>query len=545
MNLTDFNKTLIKLLPIFVISFLFLQCRNTFHNDILKEVDAALDNVESQQLNALFYADSIEFLARQATDLKEKYNLFLESASLYQPLDLKKALSNTLEAHRIAKEFKDSPSDSLNTLMRLAYLCNAEGLMAKEAIDIFRNLDPSKMTPEMKVNYYILGVQINRTLSERSIGAGLAARYNKKASEYRDSVLSLDNNNIIIRVNKLLETGKTREAVNIMLNFPPDTLNGSRTGPYYHYLAGLYKQLEQPDSQIYYLSLAAADDLRHGVREYRALTELAEALIPFDFQRAQKYVRQSYNDAYASHSSTRIREVTPIYNKINEQNNNHKRQATMFIVIVAVSFIIISVLIAYTALDLQKKNRLLYERSSALKASHHLLDETNSKLEKMNSLLAEESRTKDLYLKSFMELCLSYLNKMETYRAKLGKMALEGDITKIYEAINSSRYVNQEISEFYEEFDKAFSNLYPDYIAVLNTLLREDSRYPEDVKFSKELRIYALIWIGIEASGEIAKFLRCSESTVYNYRTLMRNRAIDRKTFEESFISISQEKRHH
>ena len=143
-----------------------------------------------------------------------------------------------------------------------------------------------------------------------------------------------------------------------------------------------------------------------------------------------------------------------------------------------------------------------------------------------------------------MKLCLSYLSKMEGYRARIGKIAAGGDINKIIQEINSSRYVNHEIAEFYQEFDQAFLSLYPDFVSILNSLLKEEKQYKDFDTFSTELRVYALIWLGIESSGEISKFLRCSESTVYNYRTQMRNKAIDRTSFESRFIEISHKRRH-
>ena len=160
-------------------------------------------------------------------------------------------------------------------------------------------------------------------------------------------------------------------------------------------------------------------------------------------------------------------------------------------------------------------------------------------MESLNRRIAEESRVKEQYITSFMELCLSYLKKMESFRAELAKIAAQGDLKAVTKAINSSRYVNREIAEFYDNFDRAFLSLYPGFIGSLNSLLRPEEHYAATLSFSTELRIYALIWLGINESGEIARFLRCSESTVYNYRTQMRNRAMERDSFEGQFSALS------
>ena len=537
-------KKIITLVLWIFLPFILAQCGHNRYESSLRAVDKALVMADQAQADALARADSVAQKAQLTEDKKEKLNLLLESATMYQSIDLQKSFMSISEALDLARTFKCDPNDSIRALLRLASLYNTEGMMVKEANEIFEGLNPAIMNQETKPAYYILGVQINTTLAERALETSLSELYKKRASSYRDSVINLDRGNPIIMANKLIERGNLRGALNHMLSSKPDSLSRKKFGPYYHYLSTLYKQLEMPDSQVYYLSLAADDDLKHGVKEYMALTELAEIIAPFDLQRAQKYIEQSYTDAEESHASLRLKELIPVYSTIHSENDLRQRQWIMFIIIVAIAFIIISIIITFAATTLQKKNRILAVQSEELKESRNIVDESNYKLEQMNSLLEEESRRKEYYLKSFMELCLSYLNKMERYRALLGRMVTSGDIKKLTHTINSSRYVNQEISEFYSEFDKTFINLYPYYIPILNTLLKEENRYPEDSKLTTELRIYALIWIGIEASGEIAKFLRCSESTVYNYRTQMRNKAKDRSTFEEAFIAISHQKRH-
>lgn len=122
---------------------------------------------------------------------------------------------------------------------------------------------------------------------------------------------------------------------------------------------------------------------------------------------------------------------------------------------------------------------------------------------------------------------------MESFRASLSKIAVKDGIEGVRKAINSSRYVNKEIKEFFDNFDTSFLSLYPDFIRSLNSLLRPEEGFDEELReLTTELRIYALIWLGIDESSRIAEFLRCSESTVFNYRTRMRNRATVRATFD-------------
>lgn len=117
------------------------------------------------------------------------------------------------------------------------------------------------------------------------------------------------------------------------------------------------------------------------------------------------------------------------------------------------------------------------------------------------------------------------------------ELKAQADWAKLTRTISSSRYVNREVEQFFREFDSAFLQLYPDFIDRINSLLRPGERYAPTDTLTTELRIYALLRLGVRNSGEIARFLRCSESTVYNYRTQMRNRALDRTTFEADFLA--------
>ena len=527
----------------FILLILISGCNHSMPE--LSKVDKAIDKAPLYQSLALSRADSLAQVADTTLSPRLKVERLIQGSDAYKSLDLERSLFLLKQAKNIVETDSAARHLEINVLLKLASLYNSEGLMAKEASEIFNSLDPNDFPPELHLEYYILGVQINKNLGDQAFDPDLKLSYVSKASEYRDSVLSIDPLSSIIAANKLIENSQYREALHLLKSeAPPQEDDHQRVGPYYHYLANLYKQLEVPDSQIYFLALAAEDDLKQGVREYIALSQLAEALEPFDINRAFKYISQSRNDAEASHSSIRQREITPIYNAISHTYSQRQKQKTVSIILVALSLFALLVVFLVTALMLRKKNSLLTERGLLLHESKINLENANQQLMTANSRLAEESRIKEYFIRAFMQLCLSYLAKMESFRARLGKIASDGNLKKVTDAINSSRYVKQEISEFYENFDNTFLSLYPDFISILNSFLSEENRYPEDSKLNTELRVYALIWLGIETSGEISKFLRCSESTVYNYRTMMRNKAICRQDFEREFIRISQTKRH-
>lgn len=140
----------------------------------------------------------------------------------------------------------------------------------------------------------------------------------------------------------------------------------------------------------------------------------------------------------------------------------------------------------------------------------------------------------------FMTLCLEYISKMENYRNNLVKIASNRNFDKLFTAIKSSQYVTKEINDFYRNFDETFLSLFPDFVKKFNELLVPEGQFhvsPED-GLNIELRIYALMRLGISDGQRVSQFLRCSMSTLYNYRTKMRNRAKHRDTFESDVLKI-------
>ena len=165
----------------------------------------------------------------------------------------------------------------------------------------------------------------------------------------------------------------------------------------------------------------------------------------------------------------------------------------------------------------------------------------NDELHEKNTQLTDSNIIKEQYIARFFDLCSMYIDKLEDYRKSLNKLAQNRQIDELYKQLKSTSMMENELDELYKNFDAIFLNLYPTFVADFNALLVEDERIvlkSEDL-LNKELRIYALLRLGITDSVKIASFLRCSLSTVYNYRTKARNKAaISREDFEKMVMRI-------
>lgn len=207
----------------------------------------------------------------------------------------------------------------------------------------------------------------------------------------------------------------------------------------------------------------------------------------------------------------------------------------MGMMLVAVIFLIIVVTNEKKKVDLAE--RLTRESNGQLKV-------LNDELRKSNLLLRESNQIKDSYLGHYLNMCSDYIDGMDRYRSSIRKIAKEEGEHALLNALKSKEFMEQELEGFYAQFDETFLELFPDFIPQLNELLQEDRQVKTSVKnkrLTTELRILALIRLGVNDSVRIAHFLRRSVSTIYNYRVKMKNSAKgDREEFEKSLLNIGK-----
>jgi hypothetical protein len=169
------------------------------------------------------------------------------------------------------------------------------------------------------------------------------------------------------------------------------------------------------------------------------------------------------------------------------------------------------------------------------------LSQTNDQLRLVNKELAQTGKIKEAYIAHYLELCVTYLDNLESYRRSLAKLAMASRIDDLFKAIKSDQFLKDERKDFYHNFDKSFLELFPHFIESFNALLVDDGHiYPKSNELlSTELRIFALIRLGVTDSNAIAHFLGYSLATVYNYRSRAKSRAKGNKeTFEQEVMNL-------
>jgi len=182
---------------------------------------------------------------------------------------------------------------------------------------------------------------------------------------------------------------------------------------------------------------------------------------------------------------------------------------------------------------------LVIRQLKIIAKSRKELSSANEKLSILNVQLDEANRIKEEYVAFFINQCSIYLERFERYKKLISKRLSVGQIDKLSEMVNNKKNVEMDLDELYQSFDKAFLRIYPNFIEEVNKLLKPEERYPSTNVLNTELRIFALIRLGINDSAQISDFLRYSLRTIYNYRSRVKAKSvIENDDFESKIMGI-------
>ena len=369
---------------------------------------------------------------------------------------------------------------------------------------------------------------------------------------YYDSIISYEQDPLFQLHQRAILAGFDDQARARSLVLPAlDTI--SLDNPDLRFLANTaatsYEATQTPDSALHYYALSALSDLRQGVLEHASLPTLALLLFARgDIDRAYSYMKCSVEDAEACGARLRtvqIAEDVPIildaYQAKVKAQNSRLRNGLIALALLLTTVTILFGLLFYTHRRLRRARQRELAYHDDLRRSKLEVEQALRQVRQTNSQLKESNQIKETYVTQYMKQCSAGIAKIEAYRLGLQKTALSSNYGKLLETIKDTRVIDKELDEFYRSFDETFLRLFPTFICDFNALLRPEEKLaePENGRLTTELRIFALIRLGISDSEEIADFLRYSVKTIYNYRTKIRNKAAgDRNLLEEKLMGI-------
>lgn len=534
--------------PVFIYS-------QTDIKSLLTELDRTIANNEQYKTKKEAEITKLNDLLKYTSSTTQKYEIYDKLYGKYRWYQSDSALSYARKSLKIAHQLDDIKKTN-NAKLNLASIMETLG-MYKEATEILNKID-IQATPERKGNYFGVSSSLYLSMSNYAASAEEKNNYIALRKKYSDSILAFypvaSKSYLFTTSNQLIESGKYQENLDLLLNYYPNLKDSDTDQAVVAYLISqTYHYKKEFELEKEWLIKSAISDLRLEKKEYISLRALAFLLYQEgDIDRSYTYIKRSLEDALFCNARLRTYEISkmmPIINKAYEkQNETNHNQLVYFLVSATVLSIILLVILFLLFKQMKKLAKAKREISMANKQSLALNEELkvfNEKLNETNTTLKEANLVKEIYIGRYMDQCSVYISKLDGYRRKLNVIVTSGKKDELVRAIKSKEFIDEELKDFYNNFDKTFLLLFPNFIEDFSQLLtdKDDIKLKSGELMNTELRIFALIRLGISDSVKISEFLRYSLSTIYNYRTKLRNKAAGpRDEFEANVMRIGTNK---
>lgn len=503
---------------------------------ILEQLDKAISQKEKFKNDREAVISQIKQRLNYATDNTERYKLCGELFNLYLHYQADSAC-HYIRRKEYYNSLQPQPERDIEISINRAEVRGVMG-MYNEALTELQTIHPHELSSPNLEYYYFTIRACYGWMADNTVDLHVKQTYLKKTELYRDSLLKIlpqgSNRNIVL-AEKMILSGQADQAIPILNKVLTSPLDIQEKAYAYYTLSLAYEAKKDTDMEIYYLAQTALIDLNASVREYAALQKLARLVYQQgDPERAYNYVSCSMKDAVACNARLRFLEVTEFYPIIDKAYSDKKAQEKRLGRILTLSITGLAVYLILLAFH-------LYHGLRKLSLMRKNLSKSNKELVALNQQLQQTGKIKEVYIARYLDRCVSYLDKLEQYRRSLEKLAMASRIEDLFKAIRSADFLREERKNFYNEFDKSFLELFPNFIHDFNNLLNEDGKIepkPGEI-LNTELRIFALIRLGVTDANRIAHFLGYSLATVYNYRSKIRNRAKgDKDNFEQEVMRL-------
>lgn len=539
------------LLPLLLLFTLPVSAQQTLES-LLRDLDVAIENSEQYEkekiqritlmkdgLNALEL--SLEEEYRINLRLYNEYEAYIcDSARHYinRNIDIATQLGN--------REWLDESK------LKKAHILATSGLYA-EGVRLLETIEKKYLSERLLVDYYMAFENIYLYHAEYAQDDEYRPEYLDKMNRYRDSVLLVvpegSYQYVIVRAPQFIDRQQPEQAEILLKDCMHKTASDTREYAILtSILAFTYQMSNRLELQKMSLTESAIADIKGVVKENNSLRALSELLYEEGaLDRANKYMKKSMADA--SFYNARLRNVQaskmlPVIDYAYQlEKEMQRRKLQIFLGVISILSLFLIVAVGYVIWQLKK---LAKARREVVHANRELqklnadLVEANRRQKQTNDSLTEANCIKEEYIGRFLGQCSAYIDKLETYRRMLNKKAASGKVEELYKTLKSSQFIEDELKEFYHNFDNSFLSIFPDFVECFNRLLPEGEQIvpKQGERLTTELRIFALIRLGITDSAKIASFLRYSITTIYTYRSKLKNKSLYRDNLEEQVMKI-------
>lgn len=542
----------------------------------LKEIFGKLDNMILQREEYRLKKEERIKLLRDRIDmrasLEERFHANKVLYEEYYVYNADSAMAYVAENLRIAAMLKRKDWEYTWKINK-SFLLSATGLL-KEAEDELSDIPVHALSDNAKVDYYS---QMQYLFSHFGQYTGSESEmvqrsYLDKELLYRDSVYRVARPDhplyLWYKGCKLQYDGV--DSMRIVIPELQKAVHSSSLESRYdamnaYILGSIYRDLDDMENYMKYLAYSSMADIVSCNKDIASLEELGVYLFSLgDIDRAYAYINYCLQNALFYKNRVRIMGISSIVDQINgvyQERMRHQRergQSYLFAVSILSAVLILAIIYIYHKLrqlamsryqlremneELNRHVDNLSEAQKQLKEANDKLQALNMELKNVNVQLRESNYVKEEYIGYVFSICSNYISKLDEYRKNISRKIKTNQIDEVKAMTERPTMAQSELKEFYKNFDAIFLHVYPDFVSDFNALLQPEEQIvlKDGELLNTELRIYALVRLGINDSVKIAEFLHCSPQTVYNNRLKVRNKAIiPKEKFAETIRSLGK-----
>ena len=528
---------------IFIMIFSFAILSSANNSALLQKLDSVIEASETivaeknkkiamlKQMAAK--ENNTALLLERYRELSEEYYVFkFDSAKVY----VEKGLA-------LAKKVQNSRYIVTNTIMK-AKLLSIGGLYS-EAINTLNTIEQDSLGEQnMTFDYNIAYSTIYSYWADYCNDDTYSPIYRERSNAYlKTAIANIDKNNAAYdyymgEYHVYIDKDDDKALKHYFRTLEKNGMTSRVYAMASFAIANNYSAHENMEKYEEYLIKASICDILCCTKENLAIQDLAMHLFKQDnenIERARVYINTAMEDAKSYNNRLRILEISQKLPII--VSTYHKRlttqNSTLMYAVWGISLLVVTMLVLLYFFV--RQNKLLSKRRHELHVSNNMLTETNERLNRANEQLLDTNRKREGLAKLYIDLCAKYIDKMAKFQVMVQRKIKANQINELMSYVSSSRLNLEDADTFMKRFDEAFLNLYPSFVTEFNALLKEDEQVitKNPHSLTTELRIFALIRLGVKESSEIAALLYYTPRTIYNYRSAFKNKALDRESFEE------------
>ena len=534
------------------VATLTTQAQTTQLDSLYRAIDDAIEHADKYLSHKQQTISDLRLRAANARSALSRYEAESALYEEYHPFMNDSAIATLNRCIYLADTLRRTDLKA-ESYIRMGMQLSVSGFYT-ESLGYLQNIPKKEMHGQTQLDFYrgmnhLYGEMASYTKDEH-----MQPLYFKQSEKYRDSLLAhLPHDSELWLALKEAEAYSQHNYQEAM-HYNDQRLRLAQPGTHQYAIVAFFRSLNyqglgDEDQQKQWLAQSALCDIKNAVMDQASLWSLADLLSrEGDLERAHRYVEFSWQ--CTSRFSTHVRSwlVSPVLTMINDSYKERVRTYNWRLTVAIVCISLMALVLLGLYLYVSRKRRQLAEARNQLKASNDelstlntQLSTLNTKLSTLNAQLSDSNRVKDEYLGRFLSLCSGYVDKLDQFRQRVLRRMKAKQLDELFRMVKDDTMKDEEVKELLAQFDASFLHLFPHFIDDFNALLQPEHRIipPTKNTLTADLRIFALIRLGIDDSSRIAEFLHYSPNTIYNYRARLKSKALgERDEFEDRVKAI-------